>query len=628
MVNGVHKNTPHQYQPVEGLLDIIAEKSEIIRILRNNKANLTRKLATKATATDDLKKLVMAAAHSGVDRVDALMRVGLKNGMSARAMLGLVGKAATNLYKPKGFTAEELARSVLLLKVAGPRAVEILQRSTGAPSLSTTRRVALSCPFQVSAGVPTKEEICENVSNTLGHGKRWALTEELKGSAPDPFADVSGYVLMFDEIKTEGRLRWDDRTNKIVGVAREDAAKVSLEFSAMEELDRICDAVIKGDVRLATEATVAAIGLLTGNSRTYGAYPVMVSGTCKTEPAEPHAKLIQTVIDACHSATEPTPGRLYCLASDGEARRGAALAKLTQKRPLSPSSRIHKYLETLRLLDLLIGDDDVTCDKDYKHIFKRLRNLLLRAMGIMVFGTHITTEVLGWHLRSEGVSPNKVKNLLNPNDKQDVVLAYNLLKAIWELPEAREGAHPAFAATRRHIRVLGRLFYHLVSPYLAIDFSLRDQLYHLSAAAHLLTCLYLHPSGGNKFCPRVLYADIQIMIKNVYFCIAKAKCDRLSGNFYIIHLGTDRLETSFGLCRSMIGNDSNVDLVQFGHRVANIMEANHIYRAYPDWDHTPRRLTLPPLQDKTELSAKADHVNPASWRGDVNVGNVSLATPW
>ena len=34
-------------------------------------------------------------------------------------------------------------------------------------------------------------------------------------------------------------------------------------------------------------------------------------------------------------------------------------------------------LIVLSLMNLKVGDNDLTADKDYKHVFKRLRNLLL-----------------------------------------------------------------------------------------------------------------------------------------------------------------------------------------------------------------------------------------------------------
>jgi hypothetical protein len=84
-------------------------------------------------------------------------------------------------------------------------------------------------------------------------------------------------------------------------------------------------------------------------------------------------------------------------------------------------------------------------------------------------------------------------------------------------------------------------------PYVCIDLSLDEQLIHLSAAAHLLFYLYRYNSAGTSFMPAQSYTDIMIMTKNVFFCVAKEKVDNPSGKLYIITLGTDRLETFFGL---------------------------------------------------------------------------------
>jgi len=39
--------------------------------------------------------------------------------------------------------------------------------------------------------------------------------------------------------------------------------------------------------------------------------------------------------------------------------------------------------------------------------------------------------------------------------------------------------------------------------------------------------------------PTQLYTDIQLMIKNVFFCAAKEKIANPNGRIYIILLGTD-----------------------------------------------------------------------------------------
>jgi hypothetical protein len=177
--------------------------------------------------------------------------------------------------------------------------------------------------------------------------------------------------------------------------------------------------------------------------------------------------------------------------------------------------------------------------------------------------------------------------------------------------------------------MLGSFYRHLLLPYICIDLSLSEQLTHLSAAAHLLIALFTDNKATAKLMPTQLYIDIMIMIKNMYFCVAKAKVDNPSSQFWIILLGTDHLESLFGILRTMIGNDSNLDLLQLGLRLANTTEVSTILAKYPNWDHAPRRLRLPTLsKEGFEIHKDVDHVGPSSWRGDVYVSRVVLQTCW
>ncbi|KAF8988285.1 hypothetical protein BDQ17DRAFT_1435112 [Cyathus striatus] len=58
---------------------------------------------------------------------------------------------------------------------------------------------------------------------------------------------------------------------------------------------------------------------------------------------------------------------------------------------------------------------------------------------------------------------------------------------------------------------------------ISFDLSLSEQIEHLSTAAHL--GLGLYKKDGKEFLPANLYTDIMLMIKNVVFCVAKAKVD-------------------------------------------------------------------------------------------------------
>ena len=107
---------------------------------------------------------------------------------------------------------------------------------------------------------------------------------------------------------------------------------------------------------------------------------------------------------------------------------------LTMKHDLQPTLPIYPLLSNLPFINQEVGADDITCDKDYKHVLKRFRNLTLRVRGFKVHGVQIYTSVLWAHLHQNGASNSHIRSVLKPDDKQDVKLAYDLLHDIWSLP--------------------------------------------------------------------------------------------------------------------------------------------------------------------------------------------------
>lgn len=370
------------------------------------------------------------------------------------------------------------------------------------------------------------------------------------------------------------------------------------------------------------------MGLLSNNHRTYAARTFLISGDCKRETGTEHKRnILQPSLDGVNKQKPLTQTRIVSVASDGESRRGAAMAQLTFKKELSPDSDIYNILRPLPFMDLHVGDDDLTADKDYKHVFKRLRNLLLRDSGIVVGGVTINSSIIRKHLLEEKVKAEHVNSILNPNDKQDVKLAFDLLKAIWSLPQATDNLNPAFVRAREALWIFGRLLYHTLFPYLCVDLTLSEQLEHMSAAAHL--AVHLYRTDGPACLPNILFIDMMLMLKNAYFCVAKTKVDNPKGSFWIILLGTDRLEELFGNLRTMIGNDANLDLLQTSWRLSGTAEVANILAKYPHWDRPPRRLNIPPItRDCTPLPGATDHLKPGSWVGDVTVEKVTLQTCW
>ena len=280
-------------------------------------------------------------------------------------------------------------------------------------------------------------------------------------------------------------------------------------------------------------------------------------------------------------------------------------------------------------MNLLVGDNDITADKDPKHIMKRCRNFTIRKSGIMIDGLVVTPALLRFHLQANNVPSHRIAYLLNPSDRQDVPLCYTLMKEIWSLPPSVPTDKPGFVAARGALLMLGSLFQHLVLPFVQVSLSLHDQLLHLSAAAHLSTYLFTAHDARSKAMPSLTYKDIILMVKNAYFCVAKAKICTPDSNFYLILNGTDRLESTFGVVRSIVGNDANADVLTLGYRLSHAVECLNILSEHPTWDRGPRRLQLHGIEDGNgDVRSKCDHITPESWEGDVNVRNVSLVTAW
>jgi len=166
-------------------------------------------------------------------------------------------------------------------------------------------------------------------------------------------------------------------------------------------------------------------------------------------------------------------------------------------------------------------------------------------------------------------------------------------------------------------------------PYIYINMLIGEQLEHLSYAGHLALVLYVHENVCGNFLPTPLYCDIILMIKNVFFCITKAKVDTPNDDFNIILLGTDCLETLFGCLRTVVSNDTNINSYQQSSRLTGTMESVSILALHPEWDKAPQRLKLPSLsQNMDTIPDCADHITPRSWRASQSLQSVTPPTVW
>ncbi|KAJ7454367.1 hypothetical protein B0H11DRAFT_2325227 [Mycena galericulata] len=247
-----------------------------------------------------------------------------KNGESVRALLERFYRACVDVYRegptysPKGFTPKDNMVGICVLRLGGARLADILHRALGLPGLTTLRKHAVIRPLRASPGVPTVQEIIENID-------AYTDGEDVPVGPPQ----IIHRVVMLDEIAVERRARWDDKTNMILGACREHCANVPLEFGTMDDATQFFEAMDRGEVHLATEATVVAFGALSKDPQIYNPRPICISGTCKAETASEHAAFLRTVGTAAEKRRSHgnITYRTISYASDGEAKRGSAFVK-------------------------------------------------------------------------------------------------------------------------------------------------------------------------------------------------------------------------------------------------------------------------------------------------------------
>ena len=68
--------------------------------------------------------------------------------------------------------------------------------------------------------------------------------------------------------------------------------------------------------------------------------------------------------------------------------------KLTYIAPLACTSAIYGLLSNLVLFDTFVSVDNITVNKDYKHVFKRLHNTILHEKGSMMHGIKLTQGLM------------------------------------------------------------------------------------------------------------------------------------------------------------------------------------------------------------------------------------------
>ncbi|KAJ7121698.1 hypothetical protein C8R44DRAFT_877079 [Mycena epipterygia] len=256
--------------------------------------------------------------------------------------------------------------------------------------------------------------------------------------------------------------------------------------------DATVKAIREDRVHVGKEFSVAAFSRHAQSD--YGAKPVLLMPTCKKT-------------------------------SDGDGGRRAVLYLVCMNKKLSEDDPLYRLLSGLAGLNLYTGENALTMDFDYKHLFKCLCKLLCSKEGILVNNVIINKSLIAqWleRLAEHDWSDENIHALLNPKDTQDVPRAVKLLSLSAELRLLDPADFTTSERkTHRALSLLSEMFEALLEPFINPMLSLSEQITSLIKFAHLVCALFLQHE--TDFLPNQLYGDLQCMVKNAIFKIAHSK---------------------------------------------------------------------------------------------------------
>lgn len=473
--------------------------------------------------------------------------------------------------------------ATLALLVGGPKLVYTLSKALDLPSLSTIYKHSHRPQINPCLSFPEVDEIVYNIE---AHFSSKAASS------------VCGYSLLVDDISLEERLQYHYQTDSVIELCCEHSGQYDLKVSSLSTVEAIGIGLQEKTLHRAKDCTVVAIAAY--GHKDYGPATIMLSRTCKAETTSGQARWLEGGVKAWQAAThgEAVFGPLWTIASDGDATRCRAMHGLFLRCDLIQGSPLHKILAPLPLFNLQVSDNDETLDFNPKHIVKRFGTLERGQDGILVYDTHVTPIQVRKELyKLPNADTTNIQTLFNGRDAQNVPKAVRLLSMVSCVQEL----HPNEADPIQWAIILwGDLTDSYLHPFIDPHMTLSEQLTSLATTAHLLLVLYR--KSGTSLMPGQLYYDTQSDIKSAFFCVAKQQLLNPEGEFFLLQLGTDRLEGQFGDIRT-IGSTPNVDISRLADRTSAAGHMSHIYQRHPHWHWGHRRLTLTGKEG-------VDHTNP------------------
>ncbi|KIK97226.1 hypothetical protein PAXRUDRAFT_766452 [Paxillus rubicundulus Ve08.2h10] len=515
---------------------------EQINGLKLQSLNDVQKIKRTLGKLEDHSMLVMALTKADVPWLRKLLHIALKNGASIRAIVRLIEDALEAGYRPRGHSTEANDLALLIYRLGGANLLYALNQRLHIPSLQTLR----------------KKMLFIKIAPTIGH----ISIDTVQKNIHDVIIEAAVYM---------------PQPNSVGGLCWTHSHRVEPVLHTYNSALHITNALKAETVHLSKEVTIAGAHIVGKD----GFYPLLAAPTCKSEDASDMEFIFNTLINAWKATgADQRVGPLWFIATDGDATRRKGGHKTFLHTTLPITSPLYGMLSNLPGLNLHTGNDLVTLDFDFKHVFKRFCTLIhSHAVMYLNNGQCINSFLLKRYLTMiDGIDEAATHKLLYPDDPQDVPHAVSLMRAVITLSQidpvkwALNSDDPYPNADKitdfDALKIIRHILDNLLQPYTNVNLTISEQVIHLSCFAHLLYASYRNQR--HRLMPNQLYYDSQSMALG--------------------HLGA---------AQDIGGVFARQPDIVTGHRCLNLSRAEGV-----------------------------DHISRAHWVGDTVVGHCNLPTSW
>jgi hypothetical protein len=504
---GHHNVAMGQDQMYEKLTRLARDK----KTFRLEALNDARQIVNLQRSLDEHKRLLQAIADSELPRVHQLIRVGIDHGDSARAISKRVAKAATEFTRMES-TSDDKDLALLTLRIGGPFLLYAHQRAGHLPGTTTARG------HSSSALLPSRFRVSLTAQADI---ERPTLKSNLQSVRDEPnngggmFGEQAAFsAIMIDEFATQQRPRWRQSDNAIVGMCQHAGEQnVELKLTCQAVLDTLVAKVQEHTIHIAKEVSNIGIAPFRGDNNHFR--PLLCTPTCKLDAnVNEQVRTFETVIEELVlSGANPA-----CLSSDGDGPRRQALTQLCTinnlrsvheewctrrdavgvggKEPAKPrAARIYEALRNALLFDYLVGPHEVTEDYDWKHLLKRMRELLKSPNGShRIAGITVRTQDHKDAFRDIlKYDEKRIALLFHPEQRQSVEEAVDFLVSLAEISYKEISDFPAYNKVEKDVifyamQFMGRICDNLVRAFLDPTTSVSG---HLALLSELSAMLFL-----------------------------------------------------------------------------------------------------------------------------------------